>query len=269
MAISVRKKQALNNLTHFKHKVLRKEQRLEDDAHNERVRIYTVLMHTNTGDMRFLKMNETEQDLIDELEDADGWERKDWKVLHLHVKNPEGPHQKQSFSLYNERDKEFDRSALEKSAQTVMQETLRILNEGVEGYKGSARIEDYVLDDLTRFEYVPAETDVLDTPAYKGNISRIQAEKLLEKRKVGTYLLRDSSEMSGFRVCYDIENCIICKGYGLTVKTSEYKISEYLLLKNDEWMIYDDDPDFKHQAKHYVSFADLLKTIPDARYPFV
>lgn len=267
MALRVHSHQVLNNLIDFKHKVLRKEQLIEEGVYDEETRIYPALIHSKTGDIRFIKQRDKIQDVAFDIKEEEGWNISDWRQIHVIVHNPhEG---EKAFEIVDGVNEEFDEGELEKVARRIMQETLEVLNKKANSYSGEGRVEDYVLNDVSEFELEESSEDVLKSPAFKGAITREQAEGLLTSKAVGTYLLRDLDQVAeSTKCCFVKENGVHSEGFILTVKTADGQYAEYFLLKSKKWMVYDDNPDYEKQVAHFASFEHLLFTLPHVKKAF-
>ncbi len=264
MALRVHSHQVLNNLIDFKHKVLRKEQRIEEGSYEEETRIYPALIHSKTGDIRFIKQREKIQDVAFDIKEEEGWDIGDWRQIHVIVHNPDKGNK--AFEILDQVNEKFDEGELEKIARRIMQETLEVLNKKAISYPGEGRVEDYVLNDVSEFELAASSEEFLKSPAFKGAITREQAEGLLTSKEVGTYLIRDLDTVAeSTKCCFVKENGVNSEGFILTVKTDDDQYAEYFLLKNEKWMVYNDNPDYQKQTSQFASFEHLLFSIPKVK----
>ena len=100
---------------------------------------------------------------------------------------------------------------------------------------------------------------------YKGKISRIEAERFLLVKKMGSFLLRDLDETTLIqKQLLEAENQISINAVLLTYLKEDGKIGETLLIKaNGRWMIYSDQVDLLKTEK--LSHPDLMALIKTSK----
>ena len=102
-------------------------------------------------------------------------------------------------------------------------------------------------------------------PGWVGSISRFEAEKYLEGKEVGTFVLREGDELSSRMLSAleranheHLESCL------LTVVEPGEKIAEYLIVHTPQgWTFYQDNPDLRDKGQYHFSpsLSQLLEKI--------
>lgn len=254
MGREISRREVFNNLIRFKDSLLemRGEQAKEGD------RVYKVLVHRRTGDMRF------SQKIKEHHLGRKGSKKEslaDWKEVEIvvHQKNP------REIASFEVRD---GRGALKPSewdalAWEVVSETIDVLNYKAKEMKGThleMLAEEAVLLDLSSIHLRVPREKIQDLQGWMGSINRVDAERILSQKPVGTYLLREGDEITlSISFHFADENHLSIHPYLLTVLESRDKIAEFLLLEtNRGWIRYHDDPDLKDPSYHYHSSARAL-----------
>lgn len=281
MGMSITRREVLENLIRFKDSLSEmrgnegRQQDFDQDAKDQkkkhRGRSYKVLLNRRTGDMRFAQK-------ISSL----SFPRKpnpfvhpsDWKEIHLIVVDP-SPQELVQFEVLDTKDCSLKPSELEPIAWKIASETLHVLNQKA---KEIRRVdigllpEEQILQDLSFIQLSIHKEPIENFSGWAGSISRLEAEKKLQGKPEGTYLLREGDEIT-LSIAFQLgeTNLLSVHPYLLTVVEKQGKISDLLLLDTDRgWIFYEDDPDLKDQA--YPCFAhlsDLLNMLKErARHPF-
>lgn len=275
MVYEISRREVLNNLIRFKDNLLemRGEGRgFKDEKGEEKEkRKYRVLLNRKTGDMRFAqKISAIERHIV-----RKGKENiEDWKEIHIVV------HQKNSkavahFEVVDTRDHSLKPADLAPIAWKIASETIEVLNEKAKEVKAAAPemlAEEAILSDLSSIHLAQAKEQVEGVPGWMGSLSRIDAEKILASRPIGTYLLRHGDEITvSIAFHFSEENLFPIYPYLLTVVEKEEKISDILLLQTGKgWTLYHDDPNLKDADlyRYHSSLQALLQSIYKiARYP--
>lgn len=104
-----------------------------------------------------------------------------------------------------------------------------------------------------------------DYKGWKGSLNRLQAEKILYEKPIGTYLLRKGDDVtSAMQAELSKENHIPIKCYVLTMVEAEDKIRDILIIKEkDKWTLYHDDPDLIHTP--FPTFESLDRLIDELK----
>ncbi len=275
MVYEISRREVLNNLIRFKDNLLemRGEGRgfKDEGEREEKKRKYRVLLNRKTGDMRFAqKITAIEKHIA-----SKGQEKiEDWKEVRI-VAHQEGPKEKTEFEVVDAEGQNLRPADLEPLAWKIASETIEILNQKVKEAKGAPRemlAEEAALADLSSIHLAQAKEQVEGVAGWMGSLSRIDAEKILERRQVGTYLIRQGDEITvSIAFHFSEENVLPIHPYLLTVVEEEEKISDILLLQTAKgWTFYHDDPNLA-DAKlyhYYPSLSSLLQSIKKvARYP--
>ncbi len=279
MAYEISRREVLNNLIRFKDNLLemrgedrgyKDEGREEEEKKKKGERTYRVLLNRKTGDMRFAKK-------ISALESHIARKGKesieDWKEIRIVVqqKGSRAAH----FEVRDQRDQSLKPADLDPLAWKIASETLDILNEKakeVNGTHAEMWAEEVVLMDLSSIHLTQEKERIEDLPGWMGSVSRMDAERRLSGKAVGTYLLREGDEITvSIAFHFSEENLLAIHPYLLTVVETEEKIADILFLQtNKGWTLYRDDPNLKDGAlyHYHTSARALLQSLGNlARYP--
>jgi hypothetical protein len=114
------------------------------------------------------------------------------------------------------------------------------------------------------------EGDISSSVGWRGSLSREDAEKLLQDRPIGTYLLRARDEESCLSVdrLSQVNHCSI-EHFLLTYVESDQRVSEKLILQVPwGWLVMHDDPNLRDSSyRVYESPKELMKDLSVAKYP--
>lgn len=255
----VNRREVINNLIRFKDNLseMRGEEekrhkfgqqgRQDEERKKKGERTYKVLINRRTGDMRFAqKISNIE------LSRKSTGVAEDWKEAHLIVHTKDKLH----FEMK-------DLSDLEPLSQRIANETVEILNQKADELTTIPQEmleEEAVLQDLTTLHIGSTKEQIQDMPGWMSSISRIDAEKMLKNRPVGTYLLREGDEItiaSAFH--FEEQIHLNIHPYLLTVVETEEKIVDIILFQTSKgWTFYHDDPNLKDPIYHYFPNAKAL-----------
>lgn len=268
MAIHIHRREVLNNIIRFKDSLL--EMQADDKARlGKEQRTYGILLNRRTGDMRFPeKIRSLEPRFSRGLKGSPA----DWKETHLIVKNDSKS--KVHFEVLDESDRALQPSDLERVAWEIANETLQVLNLMAEEAKATIADqlpEEVVLQDLTAIHMAVSPGKLENQAGWQGSISRIEAEKRLAKKSIGTYLLREADSVSRLTAAQlSQENRLALYPYILTVVEEEGKIGERLLFQTERgWFCYREEPNLRDSGyQYYSTLSALLFSLQSyARYP--
>ena len=259
MAHEISQREVLNNLIRFKDSLLERRGGQEPDRRGTRT--YQVLLHCKTGEMRFAKKINTLEHNIGRKsvrKEVAG----DWKEIQMLVK--EGPLHFEVASL-----KPSDIASV---AWVVLSETLNVLNQKAEHIQGNKRgmlPEEAVLCDLSSIHMAVGKDRIEDLPGWMHAIGRVEAERMLDGKPEGTYVLREGDELTlSISFHFEEENLLKIHPYLVTVVEKEEKISDILLLQTSKgWLLYHDDPNLEDKAIYQyfptpqVALAQLKDTV--------
>lgn len=256
MSYEVSRREVLNNLTRFK-SILSELYEGKGPMGAEERR-YKALLNVKTGDIRFAqKISALEPHINPKIAKKEAVE--DWKEIYLIVRENDG----KPFEIRDRKNRFLKPSDMESLAWKVASETLEILN--LKGKEVKARanwilFEEAVLQDLSNIQITPQRDRIEELPGWMGSLDRIDAEKILTRKPVGTYLLREGDELTmASTFHFAEENLISVHPYLLTVVEEEEKIADILFLQtNKGWVIYHDDPDLKDPSYEYFHSAQPL-----------
>lgn len=280
MVNQISRREVLNNLIRFKDNLLEmrgeeREHRREEEEEKggkKGKRTYKVLLNRRTGDMRFAqKISALEHHISRKGTRKESAE--DWKEIHIIVQQ-NTPREAASFEVLDNSDHALNPSDIDPLAWRIASETVDVLNaraKEVKGTHGEMLPEEEVLHDLSTIHLATQKERIEDLPAWKGSLSRIEAEKKLMGKPIGTYLLREGDEITvSISFHFAEENLLSIHPYLLTAVEEEGKVADILLLEtNKGWIVYHDDPNLKDpKLYHYYPTAQsLLHTLSMARHP--
>jgi len=146
---------------------------------------------------------------------------------------------------------------VELAVRTIAEETIEVLNL-LALFLAQELPEKEVLENLFHIELASSQDRIEQCPGWQGSLTRLEAEKKLQGKPVGSYLFRQSDDITQWMLKQYLRPC---KGYLLTVVEKEAKISDYLILKTQEgWALHKDDPDLS--CYHfYPTFSSLFHRI--------
>jgi len=258
MDYQISMQEVMDNLISFKERLLAGFKEKKTDQ-----RKYKALVNRSTGKIRFAqKMSAFEPHIsgITGRKDEPG----DLLEIYLTVsKGENGGH----FEALNKQGQPIKRGDITPYAQRVLNEMVTILNAKAKFFKrdlGEMLIEEVILDDLSSIQLTPQEVQIEDLPGWMGSLNRIDAEKILSGRPLGTYLFRFGDEIALLSTFHFAEeNFLSVYPYLITVVEEDDKISDILLLQtNKGWVCYHDDPDLKDPSyQFFSSLPDLLVTL--------
>jgi hypothetical protein len=143
-------------------------------------------------------------------------------------------------------------------AVLLVMETIQALNE-ITAHSPAQLPEKAAFDGLSNLE-IPSFRAIEMMPGWIGKIDRMQAEKELNSKPIGTYLLRNGDSfteviaqrlMEGNKMGVEVFIC--------TLVEPEDKISDILILLTDKgWVFYRDNPDLLDSEYVYHSTPEIL-----------
>jgi len=258
MPIEIHRHEVLNNLIRFRNSLL--ETRKQKSSGSQGVRSYTALVNRHTGDIRFA-LN---------LQELKKKEFADWQEIHFLVQEKGD---KISFNVSDEKGTALVPSVLDAAALRILFETLDALNQLAALYhppkKSEVLPEDAALQDLSpiHFSEVSESAETLQTmPGWAGKISRLDAEKRLHAKEIGTYLLREPIEIEKAALKQvSRTNKMAVDGCVLTFLAEKKKISEFLCIHTKHgWALCHDVANLNASAYQYFpTLQDLLSSVHD------
>lgn len=241
MAVQISRREVFNNIVRFKDNLL--ERRQDGVSMLNEERSYPVLLNKKTGDIRFTQKIESIEHKIPRR-GKHGGTAADWKEIQIDVKMKNGS---VLFDICDEAHRHLKPDGIEPLAFRVISETLEVLNRIAHEHRptmGEWLPEEEVLQDLSDIHLAPLASRIDDLPGWLGSVRRIDAEKILENRANGTYLLR-KADPDTIAIAFHLseENKMVVEPYICTVVESHEKISDILLLRTDKgWTEYKDEP---------------------------
>lgn len=245
MGIQISRREVLNNIIRFKDSLAQHRIERKDRA----VRSYPAICNFKTGDLQF------QQKASGEMQKGG-----EWRQVQIEVKHAGGAIR---FDLSDTAHRTIDPNGLDPLAYRILNETLEALNQiaGQASQSSQADLtEKEILQDLDQIELTHSSPSLRELPGWFGPIDRYQAERLLENRPVGTYVLREPDE--GARAIahhLSAENGFPVRAFLCTVIESHEKISDILFLQTSRgWSLYLDEPDLSSKIYRYVPHAQGL-----------
>lgn len=242
MVLEISRREVLNNLIRFKDSLLEKQAK----KHPKGRRVYKVLLNRKTGDMRFPQKIRALEYTISKRKGREGPE--EWKEIQIIVsQEAEIAH----FDVQDAHSHRLEPTDLDPLAWRVTRETLEILNEKakeVKEFHSELLPEEAVLKDLSSIHLAIPVDQIEDLPGWVGALSRVDAEKRLKGKAIGTYLFREGGYLT-FAIAFHLaeENHLSVHPFLLTFVEGREKIAELLLLKTGRgWIYYRDDPNLSN-----------------------
>lgn len=271
MAYEISRQEVLNNLIRFKESLIQKRG-LKAKTDKGLIRTYPVLLNRHTGDMRFTQSIRALESHISKRENKRD-SHADWKQVFFHIEQ-RNHHEPVHFEIRDPQDHFLKPSDIDPLAWKIASETLDILNLKA---KETSQVldgllpEEAIVNDLSSLYLSSPKERIEDLPGWMGSLGRIDAEKILHSKRVGTYLLREGDELtiaSSFHLAE--ESRLSIRPYLLTVVKEEGKIADILLLQtNKGWILYEDEPNLSDPSyEYYPSALALIKNLKQiASYP--
>lgn len=256
MPIEIHRHEVLDNIIRFRNNLLETRKKKEELLGKERS--YTALVNRHTGDIRFaLNLKELKQK-----------EFADWQEIHFLVQETA---EKISFNVSDEKGTALLPSELDPIALRILFETLDALNKLAALYHRQKTLEilpeDAALQDLSSIHLseISKTAEILETmPGWAGKISRLDAEKKLLPKEIGSYLLREPQEIEKEVVeQFSKTNRVPVEGYILTFLEEKKKISEFLCIHTKHgWAFCHDLADLNAPIyQYYPTLQALLASL--------
>jgi hypothetical protein len=249
MAIHISKQEVLDNLVRFQENLSSKKEKKTEALFPKR--IYIAEINRSTGEIRFTKKGAAAHRIKGE---RDSWQEINFVVedeketVHFQLTGPKG-------SAIKPKD-------LDPLAVRILFETLNTLNELASLYHSTGKTlpEKEVLRHVAALEVESIQESIETMQGWSGPITRLEAEKALFGRPIGTYLLRVGEWTYEVAKALAETNSVPVKAYILTFVEGEEKISERLLLKTPRgWTTACDNSDLSSPVYEYhESLAALL-----------
>jgi hypothetical protein len=248
MVIKIKDRQVFRNVNQFKQVLI--DNRSEFHG-KEKERAYQILLDLETGEMQFAKkISGTKTD-------------PHWKSIYLVVRE-EGGHV--HFDLWNIDEKPLKRSDLEKpAAWEIATRTVQTLNNIANKVSRVALSELLPEDQILaseKIELSPSFHVLKNLERWEGSLDRIEAEKKLENRFPGSYLLRELDPLAQATIAKiaednkitELQSCI------MTFVERDRKICEVILIgiSENQWTFYQDNVDLHSPKYTYYPSAEFL-----------
>lgn len=271
MVIGITRREVLVNLIRLKDSLLEKRMDGSVPQEKEEERVYEALLDRTTGDLRFAqKINNLESQIAQK-----GKSRahpSDLIKVQIRVIQLKG---ETHFEICDETGRPLNLSGLQQLAKRIVRETIDVLNQKGREPAGESGLlpEEAALQDLSQIHLSPPRERIEELPGWKGSLSRLEAEELLARSPVGTYLLREADSLTGeASEQLSKSNAAHVRACVITFVEEEGKISDILLLETDKgWTLYKDDPNLRDRIYQFHSSPQaLIHTLSRcASHPFI
>ena len=249
------RKQVIDNLRLLRDNLFDLREGKRSDRGTLQGRTYRVMMNKKTGGFRFPESINTLGSMISRPGNPKS-SPSDWKEIQIKVKDETvGIH----FEIADNRGAPIELNDLEPLARTIAKETLNLLNQKgkqVPHITGKMLPEEYALRDLST-------SGIEQLEGWHGAATRINAELLLSKWPVGTYLLREPERVTLWSSSLlEKENHVRLHTYILTVVEDQKKISDYQIIETDKgWTFYRDNPDIGDEKNTIYVFHPTVQSL--------
>lgn len=260
MALEISRREVLNNLIRFKDSLLEKKPRAESEE-----REYKVLLNRKTGDMRFpQKIKNLEYQIARKKGGRES--AGDWKEVRIIVTRDA------HFEVRDPKNTKLEPTDLDPLAWRVTRETLEVLNiRAKEAAEGGLLPEQAALKDLSKIHLSMPVEEIEGLPAWMGSLTREAAEKRLEGKELGTYLLREGDPLTKAMAFHlSQENGFPVRLFLVTVIEADEKISDILLVRTPQgWTFYQDEPNLNNMLiyKYHPTSQGIIKELKVAKQP--
>jgi hypothetical protein len=251
MDIQISRREVLNNIIRFKDNLLiqKESSRQEKGAK----RLYRAHLNRQTGDLRFVEKGAHLQ------------RNKEWREVQINVDEDEN--YLAHFDARDEKNQPLEPSEIEPLAWHIFAETLDTLNLIASQHpltEPQMLPEEAALEDLSEIHLAAITSKVQETPGWKGEIDRMEAEKKLQHQLPGTYLFRSADAITRV-LAKELAhaNHMAVQPFLVTIRDTEEKIDEALLLQtNRGWTVYRDNPDLTDsEYLYFTSLQEALKQL--------
>ncbi len=270
MVIGITRREVLLNLIRMKDSLLEKRRDGSVPQEKEGERVYEALLNRSTGDIRFAQKINTLETHIAQKGKVRAHPSELIKVQIRVIRLKGETH----FEICDETGRPLNFSNLQQLAKKIVRETIDVLNQkGKETAAESGLLpEEEALRDLSEVHLSPPRERIEDLPGWRGPLTRLEAEELLEGSPVGTYLLREADFLTG-KASEELSksNALAVRACVVTFVDEEEKISDILLLETDKgWTLYKDDPNLRDRVYQLHSSPQaLIHTLSrHASHPF-
>jgi hypothetical protein len=220
-----------------------------------------ALVNRHTGDVRFAQKIEEFQRYLPQPKDQGSIS--DWQEVHLVVED-EG--QTVHFRLTDAKGARLPAQELDPLAMRILFETLDVLNRlaALCQTVSASLPESEVVQDLSDIHIARVGESITTVPGWAGHLSRLDAERKLEDKTRGAYLLREAEDWeSDIAIQIGNANQTSVTVYVLTFVQEGDRIAEKLLLETERgWAVCKDESDLSLYA-FYPNLPSLLKSMEE------
>lgn len=226
-------------------------------------RRYSGLINMKKGTMLFSFDPEGFAEIYAEIKETGGKEE-DWKPIYLKVyAKREGD----QFVIIDEEGNTLNLASFAKEAKKVAQITLDFLNQQSK-HARKEPVEQAVLEDLRVVSDFFAK-EIEKIAGFQGRIDREEAERRLEGKHMGSYLLRLGNDTvdNMIRMIF-VDQAEPFLYLIATYLVDEEQFGEKLLIEDGGWFVYNDVPDpTYYRDRKFPTLEALLRTIEELKFP--
>jgi len=249
MKVAILDKKVRRNIALFKHLV--DHQAVQEKARFYQLagKAYKAFLNCKSGELRFFDLEK--QDLP----------KGEWKSIQILFQPSKG---EGAFSVSSEEKGSFSCEELNPGAYALFTKTLHILNQICYDPKQEGN-PFWVLRQITDLDFELTKEEEgkqnLLQEAWH-DINREEAEKLLQKHPMGTYLFRKGQFAQSLELVLNRNFPVPIRCFTLTLSDWGGRISERTLIwKDEQWLFYNDDPTLSGPA--FGTTQELLATLGD------
>ena len=187
----------------------------------------------------------------------------------LSVKNPVKSSEI-CFFIFDTEEKPLDPEKIALIANKVIKKTLFLLNSlAHKNYPIFLDRGGFIEEYLFSNDFSQKRDQIATNPAFFGKIKRIDAEKVLQGKEEGSYLIRELDPITEIqRENLERQNLIIFDACLITFLQKEGVCSEYFIIHmGDYWWIYSDDPNFTSPKTFFSGLKELICFQKELRIP--
>ncbi len=189
---------------------------------------------------------------------------KRWKGLNFFYRPPSGKEEKGCFEILEDEGgcRLFELSELDIASKRVLSELVCVLNTSIAEIQGTKTVGD-VYSEIIRSELeLPGPNQAGKDLVHEAwhSVDRMEAERLLEKERIGTYLFRKDEYATILEEQLSSRFREPVKCLTLTYLNDDRRVCDLTFVgKGGRWFIYDNDPTLENRGEN--SIQALFKSL--------